>query len=805
MQFFHPSEPLDGAPHEPANPGNNMKTRPTLLSLAIASVFAATPLYAQQTPPPKKEETEKLGTISVLGQGDQLGTGQMVEEDAPKARSTTTKAALDKQRTTQNPFQGMALLPGVNTFSHDATGLFGGGLRVRGFNSDQMGFTVDGAPVNDSGSFSVFPQEYTDAENMCELFVTQGSPDNDAPHVGASGGNVGVVTCDPLLKTGWGGKLQQTLGEQNLSKTFVRLDTGRLPVGQGWASFLSFSHSQVDKWKGLGGADRDHIDFRSVLQLGRGNRLSVTALWNDAVNHNLRTGTKAQFTQNYYFDFDNTFVGNATPVAGTRQTPPAQGTFYGLALNPFKNAIVTIKGTANLWDKVRLDVEPYFWYGYGTGGVQQFTLNEGGTFRGGVADLNGDGDRLDSVIIYRASVTKTHRPGGTAKISFAWANHRISAGYWYERARHRQTGPGTRLDANGVPADLWLEGSYVLRVDGSPYQLRDQLTISRAGNLFINDTMGFLGEKLRVDVGVKQAFIDRDFRNYANEGFGAAVDYVARKKYDELLPTLGVKYQLDARSHVFMNVAKNFKAPGNFSFQGLFPGGVSRVDTALRVLGAETSVSSDIGYRYAGPAFKFSGSLYQAKFKDRLARRFIPEESLSIDTNVGDGYNRGIEMELGTVPVRGWSAYVSGSWSRSRNESDLRLSATNTQPTAGKQFPDSPRLISAASVQYARDKLYAQLQAKYTGKRFSTLVNDEEVPGYTTFDLNAGYAFGNMAFMKGLILRANISNITNKRYLASNAGSGSLFTTNATGVGAQSPSYYAGAPRFASVSLSAEF
>src|SRR5258708_9156050 len=219
-----------------------MRTRTTILSVAIASLFAATPSLAQEK---KDEDAQKLGTISITGEGDKLGTGQMIQEEAPKARSTTTRAALDKMRSTANPYQGLALLPGVNTFSFDATGLFGGGMRVRGFNSDQMGFTVDGAPVNDSGSFSVFPQEYTDAENLCELFVTQGTPDADAPHVGASGGNMGLVTCDP--KSVAGGKATQTFGQLHLSKTFARPDTGKIDIGEGWMSFISASHAEVDK------------------------------------------------------------------------------------------------------------------------------------------------------------------------------------------------------------------------------------------------------------------------------------------------------------------------------------------------------------------------------------------------------------------------------------------------------------------------------------------------------------------------------------------------------------------------------
>ena len=125
------------------------------------------------------QQTSEVGKITVTGEGDKLGTGLIIDEDTPKAKSTVTKAQLEKTRSSSNPFQALALLPGVNSTSQDATGLFGGSLRVRGFNSDQMGFTIDGAPVNDSGSFSVFPQEYSDQENLCEIFVTQGATDTE--------------------------------------------------------------------------------------------------------------------------------------------------------------------------------------------------------------------------------------------------------------------------------------------------------------------------------------------------------------------------------------------------------------------------------------------------------------------------------------------------------------------------------------------------------------------------------------------------------------------------------------------------
>jgi iron complex outermembrane receptor protein len=93
----------------------------------------------------------------VIITGKKIGMGLMVTEDAPKARSTITAEELEKQRPTGNAYEALEMLPSVNSYNHDATGLFGGGMSLRGFNSDQIGATINGVPVNDSGNFAVYP------------------------------------------------------------------------------------------------------------------------------------------------------------------------------------------------------------------------------------------------------------------------------------------------------------------------------------------------------------------------------------------------------------------------------------------------------------------------------------------------------------------------------------------------------------------------------------------------------------------------------------------------------------------------
>lgn len=781
-----------------------------LNAVALALLALASLAQAQQP-------SSTVEKITVTGEGDKLGTGLMVDEDAPKARSTVTKAMLDKQRSGSNPFQALSYLPGVNASSVDATGLFGGNLRVRGFNSDQMGFTINGAPVNDSGNFAVYPQEYTDSENLCEMFITQGATDTEAPHVGASGGNVGMSTCGPRDQAG--GRVAVSLGQLNYRRVFLRGDTGRIGDAK---AFLSYSKSQADKWKGPGKADRDHIDAGAEYTLGN-TRFNASLLYNRAINNNIGSMTLATLAaQGYFADFSDTPPQHAAPVAGKADkdvNPPAA--YYGYALNPFENYLLTAGAHVQLSPQLRVDVEPYFWYGYGTGGVQQTTLGEssGGTrLKGGLADINGDGDTLDTVIVYRGSVTETHRPGLTAKLSYTLDNHHLLAGVWLERADHKQTAPATRVDNSGHIGDPWLRdaGQLLKYADGSLYQNRDVKTISTGQSAFVQDSIGLLGDKLQLVHSLSYRSIKRDFTNNPS-GLGAAnanpVDgssgayYEVHKSYSELLPGLNASYQFTPEVQGFVGLARNFKAPGNFEYFNLangvtFVNGVGKLGSlAPLTVKAETSVNLDLGLRVKNDLLKASATAYYVEFKDRIARSYDPVTQVSHDWNVGDTTTKGLELELGTVPVAGFSAYASGSYTISTMNGDLAKTATTVYATRGKQMPDTPKGMAALGLQYASGPFVANLNGKYTSGRYLTLVNDLRIAGYTTVDANLAYQLPRFGFFKSPLVRLNVSNLFDRRYQLANSGSGSSMAFDASG----NPTVYLGAPRFASVTLQSDF
>jgi iron complex outermembrane receptor protein len=277
------------------------------------------------------------------------------------------------------------------------------------------------------------------------------------------------------------------------------------------------------------------------------------------------------------------------------------------------------------------------------------------------------------------------------------------------------------------------------------------------------------------------------------------------RRYSDVLPQAGVRVNLDKANQVYVNLAKNFRAPPNFALTGNNVRLVGSEVQLLREALPETSVMTDLGYRYQAKALSLSATLFNSDFKNRQSNAFDPVTQNSTYQNVGRVNNRGLELEAGSAPfLGGFTAYGSLTVQKTKVKDDFQASATVSLPTTGKQLTLTPETMIGASLQYASGPLYARVKAKHTGRQYATLMNDEEVPSYTLLDFDAGYNFGNVSMLSNVQMRFNVSNITNQKYRTPSSGT----TINAVKYGtvnANTVFYYLGAPRLASLTLSADF
>jgi iron complex outermembrane receptor protein len=734
------------------------------------------------------------------------GGGLIVAQQAPKAVSTVTADYIRDQPAASNPFQLLNQVPNVNANGRDPTGLGRGQISVRGFQSNQIGLSLDGVPINDSGTFNTFPQEYVDTENLSAITLQQGAGDVDSPNIGATGGVLTMSVQRPASTPGL--RFEQSFGDNGFRRSFVRLDSGSL--GADTRAFVSFSDSYVHEWRGIGQITRDHIDGMVEHDLDAKSRLSLFVAFNTEDMGQYEALTKAQIQQyGVGFNYASTFSPVPTPVAGTAQSASAgdsglitRANNNRLAYNPFNNLVVSTKANLELTPQIRLDVQPYFWYGFGNASVGSYVAESNTALFGAPRDLNGDGDTLDSALYDNPFVQEQFRPGVIGRLKWTAGIHELVVGFQYEHADLHEWRSLIAVDPiTGSVSDIWAKPSseHLLNSAGQPIRNQDQTTITQTYRPFVGDTIHLLGETLIVTAGVQFPFVDRTGTNRLPLALRTANGQIAPTNpvlnQSGTMPTLGAVYHLNSENQVFLSGSQTFRATDNAPMYQ--PG------ERLSEIQPESAVDIEGGYRYQGHLGTASITVYSIHYANREQTLFDTTANNSISKNIGSVAIRGVEMEAGTRPYYGLSAYGSVSFNTSQLLDNL-LVGNAFLPTKGKQLTDLPSSIASAELRYDNHSVFGSLDVKYTGQRFSTLTNDERVGDNTVVNLNLGYRVpAAWTLGKKLTVEASIQNLLNRIYLGAINFSNNAIATN--GIAGSAPSYYPGPPRFFSIKLRAEF
>ena len=738
------------------------------VSLAVASfLLPATALADSGT---------NVGTISVKGPA--LGEGMMVQEDSAKARSTVTKDAMDKMPATANAIDRLKFTPGLNVNSTDASGLSGVDYTMRGMKADQVGLSMDGIPVNDSGNYAVYPNLLGDSENLQEVFVTQGASEADGPHIGSSGGNIGLVSRRPAKQ--FGGFVKQSVGSNDLQKTFLRLDTGEY---KGLSNWISYSHTQADKWRGKGKLNSEKFEMNSLFEDGSGNSSNLIMRYNRQDNYNYRTLSKSQFDrEGRYADFATTPTFNSKGQLTNN--------YYRISRNPFQNFTLSFTQKIQLRDNLQLTVQPYYYWG------------NGGSFSGTPSSLSGTSSKAGQYDLsqqsttgyYRPSWTQTWRPGITTKLKWDINDqHSLDIGYWYERARQRQTQPYVAINADGTPASLWAapgDDYQVKDANGKTVQGRHQYTVTPAQKVWLQDTW-YATPDWTFTGGMAYQYVERK-----GERYGSLSEQPDSKhtSYREFLPSLSASYKLSPRTQLFYNLTRNMRTPPNYV---LYNAGDS-INTK-----PELSWSNELGWRFQRDDMLMSATLFSMRYSDRQ----ISTTNTDGDTemmNIGKVENNGLELEWSGKLPHDFNFYTSYTYTDSKQKDDVTTGGQQL-PTSGKEVPNVPKNLLNMTLGYDNGRYYGSVSGKYVSGYYGDLTNDEKVSGRTIVDLAAGVHLPvNNTFIKSATLRVGVDNLFDRKYLSS----AQTTTFNAATYGtakAKTPYYNVGEERTLSLSLDASF
>jgi len=687
---------------------------------------------------------------------------------------------------------------------------------------------LDGIQLNDTGNYAIFTNQQVDPEIVDRIGVNLGTSDVDSPTASATGGTINLTMVRPKHEPGL--EVEPSVGSFSYRRLFLRGDTG--PLGPSHLeSLLAVSYQKYDKFKGPGDLEKFQLNGRAYQDLGNDNFVSLSVHYNRNRNAFYRNLQKAEIALNGYgFDNDATCT-RPTPGAGIQNeattptgTTPICTNYYNVRINPSDTGNIRMQSSFKLAEHLRLTVDPSFQYVLANGGgITVIAENDRkliGTGVGG-ADLNGDGDLVDRVQLYTPNTTNTHRFGVNS--SLLWDLNEFNllrVAYTLDYGKHRQTGQFGYLDANGNPFNVFAgrNGVPVVGADGTQLRGRDRYTLAELNQGSISYSGRLLDEKLRINAGIRAPFFKRDLTQYcytSNVGAqyctsqipnapnaqglvtftGVAGTYLppysGTKKYNKILPNVGVSYEPIEHNVFYVSYAKGFSAPRTDNLYNI---------QILEVL-PETTNSYDLGYRYDGSKLIATAALWKSDYDNRIVTSFDPNLGLSVDRNVGEVKLWGFDASLGVEVVHNLKVYGSLSYDHSEVQNNVPFSATVIIPTAGKKLVETPDWTVGSYIEYTIGPVKLGAQGKYVAERFATDVNDESAPSYIVFDADAHYDF--KMFDVESYVQFNVINLTNKQYLGGIATS--RFAANTALPYGQAPLYAVGAPRAFQLTVAAKF
>jgi iron complex outermembrane receptor protein len=727
------------------------------LSLFVLQALAC---YAHAAEPESAGLAGAPQVVEITGQGQSRQVQNISHADLVKAIPGAS------------PLKALEKLPGVNFQSADPFGAYEWSTRIsiRGFNQNQLGFTLDGIPLGDmsyGNNNGLHISRAISSENVGRVAVSQGAGALGTASTSNLGGTVQFVTLDPAQDMG--ATVAQTIGSDSTSRTFVRLDSGLLASGTRF--YVSGTRQRAEKWKGAGPQDQDQFNSKLVHAFGD---VVVSAFLNTSQRKEVDyQDLSLDMVKRLGYDWDN------YAPDWQRAVNAAKGMYTG-AVNSLDDAYFLGSGLRkDSLAALTLDVKLAPAAGLKTSIYHHSNEGQGHWYTPYTPSS------ATVPISIRTTEYTIGRDGIVSDLSLELANHTVKLGFWGERSLHTLT---RNFYAATGPEDT----NHFLSNPTSTGFKQDFTTTTT--QFYIEDTVSLLADQLTLNAGFKSPKVSIDA--ISRVGTRAAGEITASKAF---LPQVGLSYRLNKDDELFASASQNMRAyqPG---VSGPFSQSQSAFNLGTPKLKPETSTSVDLGVRFKRDALQGSVAIYHAEFKDRLMSVATCAGIVgcpSTFVNVGKVATSGLEAIGVWKFARELSWFNSFTYNNSQYKSDY-LDNGKTVAISGKQVVDAPKTMFSTELNYENAAWFARLGGKFTDKRYYTYQNDGQVPSFWVATLSSGYKLKSLGMLKDVSLQLNVNNLFDKRYF-STIGSNGFGTSDPTGT---SQTLLAGAPRQVFLTLS---
>jgi len=609
------------------------------------------------------------------------------------------------------------MVPSLNQMSVDPYGLadisnYHESFRFRGVEATAGGVpsttvNVEHLPVTGrpGGGASIF-----DLENFSNINIyTGGIPANRGFGLANVGGKIDMEILRPSETAGL--TLKQGFGSSDyFSRTFMRLDTGELT--EGVRSFVSFSHSDTDKWKGEGGSERNNFMAGVSGEASERVKLEAFLTYSRTEMNTYRPLTYAQvedFDENHDLDYG---------------TDPGDYWYYGYNRNSFEDWMLLGNLEIRTGEESLLNVRPYYW-------------SDKGYYLETITQSNAQ-NRI------RRWDMEHDLKGILASYATTLGDVDIEAGYHY----HSQERPGPptswkvyRVEDNGPVFDRW-----GILSNTSSHEMHAPYVVAkyRHGSFDIEGGMKYVRYTLPSIItyqttGIGDVDYDEAIRSDPEtDAFASAPD---KKSFARLFPNLTLRASLLDGWSAHLSYGENYVThvdiyPYFIAQRALFTNAGVSFQDLWDDREMEISRNLELGMQFSGDNWKIVPTVYYASHRNKQANLYDPEIGAYYPQNDADAEAWGVELEAECEPFDRLSLYGSFSWNRFYFTQDVFTESGTLIDVDGEQVPDAPEFLIRALASYRIGDVTLSPVIRYTSDRYGDILHKEKVDGATLVDFD---------------------------------------------------------------------
>lgn len=698
----------------------------------MKSMFLAAASLAVLTVQGKQLETaDSLKIAKDISLDEVVVTATQVAKRTPVAYSEIS----GEQLKSRNDGQGIPFLisqtPSVIMTSDAGTGIGYSGFRVRGTDANRINITINGVPVNDSESHSVFWVNLPDFASSVDHIQIQRGAGTSTNGAAAFGATVAMQTQKPDLKPY--AEYSVSAGSFGTVKNMVKGGTGLLH--DHFVCEARYSHIRSDGYIDRARANM-HAYFVSGAYYETNTLIKFQTFGSSEETYQAWTGVPSSMLET-----DRTY----NPCGAYMENGVTR--FYDNQTDHYRQQNYQLVASQRLSDYWNMNLTLH--YTHGAGYYEDYK-----------GDANLEAYKLPSYVTGSGdSITRSDL------IRRKWLDNDFygavySANYRAERLQFTFGAAANRYVGDHFGRVIWTKNALHLPHPDYEYYRNtgdklDYNTYVKANYRLLPTLTGYLDLQYR---GIR----------YTIEGSDDVAGDALRvdKHWHFFNPKAGINFQRGGHN-AFLSFSVANREPNRDNFTEADPG-----ERPVH----ETLYDYEAGYSFGNRRFHAGVNLYFMDYNNQLVLTGkISGIGEALTSNIPDSYRMGIELTGGITiaPWLDWTAHVTLSRNRIKNFTEsIQSYDANWQYLQEEHFylgttriAFSPDLIANSLFAFTWKQFNAGFNTQFVSRQYidNTSSRDRSIRPYCVSNLQAGYLI-KPKFIKEIRLDVTVNNLFNTRY-----------------------------------------